>query len=88
MRKFSNGLLKDDAFAYPEALLLPPGVRLLIIMFNRFHNYIAAGLLAYGYSKTVKPFETEANVRVLVSMSTTDSHSPCPRPREMRLFTK
>ncbi|KAK6833418.1 Linoleate diol synthase [Apiospora arundinis] len=48
VRKYSGGLLKDDKFASVEAMLLPPGVRILLVMFNRFHNYVATGLLAYG----------------------------------------
>ncbi|KAK8034213.1 heme peroxidase [Apiospora rasikravindrae] len=50
IRQFQNGLLKDDKFASSEAWLLPPGVRLLLVMFNRFHNYIATGLLALNES--------------------------------------
>ncbi|KAK8066169.1 hypothetical protein PG997_012916 [Apiospora hydei] len=50
VRQFKNGLLKDDKFASSEAWVLPPGFRLLLVMFNRFHNYIASGLLAINES--------------------------------------
>lgn len=52
VRRFTNGMLKDDAFASSEAALLPKGVQLLLAMFNRFHNYVATGLLAYGIHQT------------------------------------
>ncbi|KAK6849351.1 fatty acid oxygenase [Apiospora arundinis] len=50
VRKYSDGLLKHDKFASVEVMLLPPGVRILLVMFNRFHNYVATGLLAINES--------------------------------------
>ncbi|MCJ1308958.1 hypothetical protein MMC25_002613 [Agyrium rufum] len=39
------GLLKPDTFAEKRLLMQPPGVCIYIIMFNRFHNYVAKQLL-------------------------------------------
>ncbi|KAK8001666.1 hypothetical protein PG991_013888 [Apiospora marii] len=61
VRMFSNGLLKGDMFASSEAWRELPGVRILLVMFNRFHNYIAGGLSAYGYPATIKRLEIESN---------------------------
>ncbi|KAK8032041.1 linoleate diol synthase [Apiospora arundinis] len=59
VRKYSDGLLKDDKFASVEAMLLPPGVRILLVMFNRFHNYVATGLLAINESNRFSKSLTE-----------------------------
>ncbi|KAK8135594.1 fatty acid oxygenase, partial [Apiospora sp. TS-2023a] len=61
VRVFSNGLLKNDMFAFSEAWRMYPGVRTLLVMFNRFHNYTAGGLLAYVHPTTIKPFEIGSN---------------------------
>ena len=47
MRK---GLLKPDSFSEKRLLGQPPGVAVLLIMYNRFHNYIAEQLLAINDS--------------------------------------
>lgn len=44
MRTFKDGKLKPDCFAEERLLLFPPGVGVLLIMFNRFHNYVAGQL--------------------------------------------
>jgi linoleate 8R-lipoxygenase / 9,12-octadecadienoate 8-hydroperoxide 8R-isomerase len=44
MRAFRGGLLKLDCFSNKNILLVPPGVGVLLIMFNRFHNYVAGNL--------------------------------------------
>ncbi|KAM3478595.1 hypothetical protein MY5147_002107 [Beauveria neobassiana] len=46
IRTFKDGRLKPDAFADKRMLGNPPGVCILLIMFNRFHNHIAANLAA------------------------------------------
>ncbi|KAL2266768.1 hypothetical protein VTJ83DRAFT_6120 [Remersonia thermophila] len=46
IRTFKDGKLKADAFADKRLLGLPPGVGVLLIMFNRFHNYICDNLAA------------------------------------------
>ncbi|KAI0654091.1 linoleate diol synthase [Cubamyces menziesii] len=40
-----RGLLKPDTFAEDRLLLLPPAVCVLLVLFNRNHNYIARKLL-------------------------------------------
>ncbi|KAK8078122.1 hypothetical protein PG996_004292 [Apiospora saccharicola] len=44
MRTFKNGLIKPDSFSEKRILGFPPGVSCLVIMFNRFHNYVATNL--------------------------------------------
>lgn len=46
MRLFRDGLLKTDCFASQEAALLPPGVGVLLVLFNRYHNCMATRLQA------------------------------------------
>ncbi|CAK7563354.1 MAG: hypothetical protein SEPTF4163_001221 [Sporothrix epigloea] len=46
IRTFRDGRLKPDAFADKRLLGMPPGVSLILIMFNRFHNYVAENLAA------------------------------------------
>ena len=41
VRSFKDGKLKPDAFSERRLLGFPPGVSTLLIMFNRFHNYVA-----------------------------------------------
>ncbi|KAI6149466.1 heme peroxidase [Pisolithus tinctorius] len=43
--KKGRGLLHPDAFAEDRLLLLPPAVCVLLVLFNRNHNYIARRLL-------------------------------------------
>lgn len=44
MRTFKHGLLKPDCFSSARILGFPPGCGLLLIMFNRFHNYVVTQL--------------------------------------------
>ena len=44
MREFRDGRLKPDCFSETRILGFPPGVGVLLIMFNRFHNYIVSQL--------------------------------------------
>ena len=44
MREFKDGRLKPDCFSEARVLGFPPGVGVLLIMFNRFHNYIVSQL--------------------------------------------
>ncbi|KAK8200504.1 heme peroxidase [Phyllosticta capitalensis] len=44
MRTFKDGKLKPDCFAEKRLLMFPPGVGVLLIMFNRFHNYVVEQL--------------------------------------------
>ncbi|MCJ1472027.1 hypothetical protein MMC13_000672 [Lambiella insularis] len=44
MRTFLDGKLKVDCFSEKRLLAFPPGVGVLLIMFNRFHNYVVEQL--------------------------------------------
>ena len=46
IRTFRDGKLKPDAYADKRLLGMPPGVSVILIMFNRFHNYVADNLAA------------------------------------------
>ena len=41
MRTFHDGKIKPDCFSNKRILGFPPGVGAMLIMFNRFHNYVA-----------------------------------------------
>ncbi|KAM0810129.1 hypothetical protein AB5N19_10477 [Seiridium cardinale] len=44
MRTFKDGLLKPDCFSSKRVFGNPPGVGVILIMFNRFHNYVVTQL--------------------------------------------
>ncbi|CAH0055120.1 unnamed protein product [Clonostachys solani] len=44
IRTFKGGHLKPDCFADKRLIGNPPGVCILLVMFNRFHNYVATNL--------------------------------------------
>lgn len=44
VRTFQDGMLKADTFSETRVYGLPPGVAVLLICFNRFHNYVATQL--------------------------------------------
>lgn len=44
MRTHKDGRIKADCFAESRILGFPPGVGVLLIMFNRFHNYVVEQL--------------------------------------------
>ncbi|KAI8964322.1 linoleate diol synthase [Daldinia sp. FL1419] len=46
IRTFKDGMMKPDTYADKRLLGSPPGVSVLLIMFNRFHNHVAANLAA------------------------------------------
>ena len=46
VRTFKSGLLKPDCFSEKRLLGFPPGVGVMVIMFNRFHNYVVTQLAA------------------------------------------
>jgi prostaglandin-endoperoxide synthase 1/linoleate 10R-lipoxygenase len=37
-------MLKKDSYADKRLIGMPPGVSVLLIMFNRFHNFVATNL--------------------------------------------
>ncbi|KAJ4410035.1 hypothetical protein N0V85_004011 [Neurospora sp. IMI 360204] len=46
IRTFKDGKLKADCYADKRLLGMPPGVSVLLIFFNRFHNYTCDNLIA------------------------------------------
>jgi linoleate 10R-lipoxygenase len=46
VRTFKDGMLKPDTFADKRLIGMPPGVCVLLVMFNRFHNHVAEHLAA------------------------------------------
>ena len=44
VRTMTDGMLKPDAFSEFRILGFPPGVSALLVLFNRFHNYVAGEL--------------------------------------------
>lgn len=44
IRTFCDGMLKPDAYADWRIHGMPPGVSVLLVMFNRFHNHVAKHL--------------------------------------------
>ncbi|KAI5272604.1 hypothetical protein E4T47_04176 [Aureobasidium subglaciale] len=56
IRTFHDGKIKPDSFAETRLLSFPPGVGVVMIMFNRFHNYIVEQLaLINENSRFIKP---------------------------------
>lgn len=59
MRTFKDGKLKADCFSSSRILGFPPGVGVLLIMFNRFHNYVVEQLAAINEGgRFTKPDES------------------------------
>lgn len=59
VRTFKEGKLKPDVFSSKRVLGFPPGVGVLLIMFNRFHNYVVTQLAAVNESgRFTKPDES------------------------------
>ncbi|KAL9625811.1 MAG: hypothetical protein Q9160_000131 [Pyrenula sp. 1 TL-2023] len=44
MRTFKNGRIHEDCFSEKRVLGMPPGVCVLLVMFNRFHNFVVKNL--------------------------------------------
>ena len=61
--KYKLGLLKPDTFAEDRLLRQPPGVCIMLVMYNRYHNYTATQLRRInengGFSVPVKYAEAE-----------------------------
>ncbi|KAI1495919.1 heme peroxidase [Biscogniauxia marginata] len=55
VRTFEDGMMKPDTFADKRLLGTPPGVGVILIMFNRFHNYVAANLAAINEGGRFSP---------------------------------
>lgn len=61
IRTFNDGKIKPDSFAETRLLSFPPGVGVIMIMFNRFHNYIVEQLaLINENSRFTRPADDAA----------------------------
>ncbi|KAL2003634.1 hypothetical protein VTN02DRAFT_3018 [Thermoascus thermophilus] len=59
VRTFKDGKLKPDCFSAKRILGFPPGVGVILIMFNRFHNYVVENLaLINENGRFTKPDES------------------------------
>ncbi|QIW96819.1 hypothetical protein AMS68_002337 [Peltaster fructicola] len=60
MRTFNDGKIHPDCFSEPRLLSFPPGVGAILIMFNRYHNWVVEQLAAinegHRFDKTNKKF--------------------------------
>jgi hypothetical protein len=63
MRTHVDGKIKPDCFSEARLLFFPPGVGALLIMFNRFHNYVVENLAAINegnrFAKPVQPTDAK-----------------------------
>ncbi|KAF9888104.1 hypothetical protein FE257_009240 [Aspergillus nanangensis] len=60
IRTFKDGKLKPDCFATKRIIGFPPGVGVLLIMFNRFHNYVVEQLASINEAgRFTKPDESK-----------------------------
>ncbi|KAL4941229.1 Psi-producing oxygenase A [Aspergillus oleicola] len=60
VRTFKDGKLKPDCFSTKRVLGFPPGVGVLLIMFNRYHNYVVEQLVAINEcGRFTKPDESD-----------------------------
>jgi hypothetical protein len=57
MRTFKDGKILPDCFSETRLLSFPPGVGCLLIMFNRYHNYVAEQLAAINENGRFTPSE-------------------------------
>ncbi|KAF4549621.1 Linoleate 10R-lipoxygenase-like protein [Elsinoe fawcettii] len=55
VRSFRDGKLKPDCFSEHRLLTFPPGCGVILIMFNRFHNYVAEQLAAINENGKFSP---------------------------------
>lgn len=57
----SRGLLKPDTFHEKPLLGHPPGVNVILVLYSRFHNYVAEMLLKIneGGRFSLKPFDDD-----------------------------
>lgn len=59
MRTFKDGKIKPDCFSEARLLFFPPGVGAMLIMFNRFHNYVVENLASINeQGRFTKPSPT------------------------------
>jgi linoleate 10R-lipoxygenase len=61
IRTMSKGLLKPDTFHEKRLLGQPPGVNVILVLYSRFHNYVADMLLKIneGGRFSLSPFDED-----------------------------
>ncbi|KAJ6007231.1 hypothetical protein N7522_005582 [Penicillium canescens] len=74
IRTMQRGLLKPDSFAEKRLLGQPPGVNVMLIMYSRFHNYVADVLLNVNENGrfTLQPSTTEEGKRASLAKQDED----------------
>jgi linoleate 8R-lipoxygenase/9,12-octadecadienoate 8-hydroperoxide 8R-isomerase len=61
VRTFKDGKLMADCFSEERILGFPPGVGVLLIMFNRFHNHVVQNMALINGGRFTKPDEADTN---------------------------
>lgn len=83
MRTMKDGKLKADCFADERILGFPPGVGTMLIMFNRFHNYIAENLAKIDengrFSSILRQEERKKNCQAPLVTEVEESKTPIQR---------
>ncbi|KAJ6084361.1 hypothetical protein N7486_011161 [Penicillium sp. IBT 16267x] len=74
IRTMQRGLLKPDSFAEKRLLGQPPGVNVMLVMYSRFHNYVADVLLNVNDNGrfTLRPTETEEDKKAALAQQDED----------------
>lgn len=69
-----RGLLKPDTFHEKRLLGQPPGVNIMLVMYNRFHNYVADMLLKIneGGRFTLPPARNEQEKKAVLAKQDND----------------
>lgn len=74
IRTMQRGLLKPDSFAEKRLLGQPPGVNVMLVMYSRFHNYVADVLLNVNENGrfTLQPSTTEEGKKAALAKQDED----------------
>ncbi|PVI00585.1 hypothetical protein DM02DRAFT_389069 [Periconia macrospinosa] len=64
IRAMKRGMLKPDTFHEKRLLCQPPGVNVMLVVYNRFHNYVADVFLKIneGGRFTLPPTKIEKDI--------------------------
>ena len=65
VRAFADGKLKPDCFVEERILGFPPGVSVLMVCFNRFHNYVVGELAAINEGGRFTPPNIQSIERMI-----------------------
>ncbi|PGH18399.1 hypothetical protein AJ79_00467 [Helicocarpus griseus UAMH5409] len=67
VRTFSDGKLKPDTFSDRRLIALPPGCSVILVMLNRFHNYVVEQLAHINengrFTKPREDLSTEESIK-------------------------